>query len=335
MDAITLIPTGNKTYTVYEGWYEEEKIQDGINIKPFANVDLNKNINDEIIPINNNIFQRWKKAENCLSYENAIEKNENTTKKDRLIESLMNITMLKILVSAMRDMHKNIPLHKASNFIPIDKMKYDYRVKIKFDPNREDNYWLTKPNEKSKKFEYENVNFELDEFGKNAIYDNFKLINKNDIISAMPEQSNKINLLFQIIGLSINKRIKLALDEVKNITATPWKTVSKCIDDIGNQIKNIKDNGGRVDTILMSPNTYNKFQFICGISYYNMIITDCDIPDNEVYIYDRSIMTVGDGPLLFRSYSDSNGDITEIWKWAEPKISKNLAETQAVKLTGV
>ena len=330
--AITLIPTGNKSYAVYEGWHEEKDIRAGITSEIFANVYLDKNNDEEIRLTDNNIFEIWKKAENCLSYKDAAEQS------DIQVTSLINITLLKILVRGLKDMYKNISLYKACNFITMDKMKCICPVAFKFDPNEKDDCGLTKHGEEIKKFEYENVDFELDKFGKHAIRENFSLISEYERISAMPEQNNKINLWLKDIGLFINDDIKqYALDKINTVKTTSWKTASKCKKDIRDQIKNIKDNGGRVDTILMSANTYSRFQSICGRAYHYMIITDYDIPDGEVYIYDQSIMTVGNGSILFRSYSNSNltENITEIWKWTEPKIHETLAKTQAVKLVGV
>ena len=315
--SITLIPTGDKTYAVYEGWYEAKELRYCINnCKIFANINLNEeDINKEIIPTDDKTFQIWKKAENYLSYKNTAERYNVS------IAFLINITMLKILVKALKVMYKSISLYEASNFIAVDKMKHNYNIVIKSDLNEKNYYELVKRAKKPKKIE----------FGKHVRSYNFNLINETDTISTMPEQ-NIINILCKDIGIYINNDIKqYILDKIKKIKTTSWKTESKCMTDIADQIKNIKDDGGNANIILVSLNTYHSFSSVCIKMYGNMIIVNCNVPNDVVYIYDRSIITVGNGPILFKFFRNpSIGEhFMEICKYVEPKILENLGTNRS------
>ena len=316
-------------------------------------------MNEVIIPLDQILYRQWDafRANGSQGGEIARQAALNMT-------SLANITRVELSTFILNEMYKKVFLHHGVTMIPLPKLRYDYPVVQHMKRRGKDALVKKRQPAHVEASEYRQVRFEADLYGRlQRVID---VPDEDEYVAKLSPMKLQLSQMSKVMSQDVNLiMLEDGYEKFKAVPKASWKTFAATgtdtntrnpLDDIAVEDERINLNHGVADTLAVNKVTYtalasNTFlrgfltmwkQHGPGLRSIDQlgdiqIIIDNDIAPGDAFYYDKSALTVGDGPMVTEAYRDAQAAVGGqiIRKWLEPKMDSILANGFGTRMTGL
>lgn len=308
---------------------------------------------DEILtPLDHESYRAWDRYRRTgefeprnLNFQAALDKT-----------SLANITRVELLTNIINEMYKKVYLHLGATFMPVPKLVLDYPVIKHMKVRGKANLIGKRQKAQVDGPEFTQTSFDLATYGK--LQRQIDIPDEDELTAKLSPTKHMISDVTKVMSQDINAIIKEdGLDQFSTSSFTNanghWGTVDASSNiskrnplvDIQRATEAMTHNHADPDTIVMNRVTFAHFTGNTFVRGYEQMfsqkndgtftlaklpgltfIIDADIPLDEVFIYDKSALTVGDGPMVTEAFRDPKEGVAGhvIRKWIQPVVNVDL-----------
>ena len=317
---------------------------------------------DEVVePVDHETYRQWARYRT-----NGSQGGEVARQAAMNMTSLANITRVELSTFILNEMYKKVYLHHGVTMIPIPKLRFDYPVVQHMKRRGKDALVKKRQPANVEASEYRQVRFEADLYGRlQRVID---VPDEDEYVAKLSPMKLQLSQMSKVMSQDINLIIlEDGYEQFKENSADygSWTAFASTGTDtntnnpliaIGTEDERINLSHGTADTLAMNKVTYTKLTsntYLRGfmqmwkqrapglfslpqIGDYTIIV-DNDIAPGEFFIFDKSALTVGDGPMVTEAYRDAQAGVSGqiVRKWLEPKLDSVLKDAFGTRITGV